>query len=124
MYFNIVNSQTQSIQTHNRHTKVLHYRHHHQPTNQPTNTLSHHPIHRPPPATHLTASCAVKVNTQRIISGATPLYLASQNNHLEVIEVLVKEGGADLNLPDSQQIAPIYVAAIEGNAEVRARPVG
>ena len=52
-------------------------------------------------------------------AGATPVYVAAQNGHLDVSEAVVKEGRADVNMQDTNGIAPVYVAAIEGNAEVR-----
>ena len=52
----------------------------------------------------------------RTWDGATPLFQASQNGHVEVVEILVK-AGADLNQAWDGR-TPLYQASQNGHAEV------
>lgn len=52
----------------------------------------------------------------------TPLILAIQNDHIQVIEVLI-EKGADVNLPSISGVAPLHFAVWRGNIEACRRLV-
>ena len=49
--------------------------------------------------------------------GSTPLMIAARNNHLEVVEYLVKNG-AKVNQAKENGSTPLYIAAQEGHLEV------
>ena len=46
-----------------------------------------------------------------------PLHLDAMNGHSEVIRVLVKEFGADVDLEDSNAMAPLHHAEKKGHHE-------
>ena len=48
---------------------------------------------------------------------ATPLYLASRNNHVNIVNLLV-ERGAHLNKTDFHGMTPLYIASHNGHVEV------
>ncbi|XP_011169972.3 transient receptor potential channel pyrexia isoform X1 [Solenopsis invicta] len=48
--------------------------------------------------------------------GRTPLHQAVENNHADVVRVLV-EGGADVNVKDENQITPLFLAGISVNRD-------
>ena len=49
--------------------------------------------------------------------GATPLCIASQNGHLEIVKVLIA-AGADVNQATKNGCTPLYVASLYGHLEV------
>ena len=50
-------------------------------------------------------------------SGATPLYIAAENGHLDVVRHLV-EVGADKDQANIQGATPLYIAAQKGHLDV------
>jgi ankyrin repeat protein len=50
--------------------------------------------------------------------GATPLLVAGQQGHLEVVRVLVAELGANVNQGTQDGVTPLYAAAQQGHEEV------
>jgi hypothetical protein len=50
--------------------------------------------------------------------GTTPLYLAAQENHLDLARCLVKELGANVNQATHKGYTPLMVAAEEKNKDV------
>merc|ERR1712194_204360 len=53
----------------------------------------------------------------KLRDGRTPLYMASENGHLEVVHLLSRNG-ADLDKADKTQATPMFVAAAEGHVEI------
>lgn len=51
-------------------------------------------------------------------NGATPLYLACQEGHLEVVQYLVKDCGADPNIRANDGMTPLHAAAQMGHNTV------
>ena len=47
----------------------------------------------------------------------TPLFLAAENNYVDIIEYLLEQG-ADQDCENINKITPIMIAAIEGNIDV------
>ena len=54
---------------------------------------------------------------QTLNSGATPLYIAAQNGHLDVVRHLV-EVGADKDQALNSGATPLYIAAQNGHLDV------
>lgn len=54
------------------------------------------------------------VNCQTLM-GATPLYLACQEGHLDVVEYLVKEREGDVHLRAQDGMTPLHAAAHMGH---------
>jgi ankyrin repeat protein len=54
-------------------------------------------------------------NASREGAGATPLYIAAQEGHLDVVRCLVLELHADVNQADQEGATPLYSAAYRGN---------
>ena len=52
-------------------------------------------------------------------SGATPLHLATKNDHLEIVQILL-QNGADTNIEqeDCLRFTPLHTAALNGHVEV------
>jgi len=50
--------------------------------------------------------------------GRTPLYMASQNGHSEVVSMLLAKEGVDVNQADNGGFTPLYIASENGHAEV------
>jgi ankyrin repeat protein len=48
---------------------------------------------------------------------ATPLFVACENGHVEIVKTLI-EAGANLNSPDKDGATPLFVACKNGHAEV------
>lgn len=57
------------------------------------------------------------VNVQTKI-GATPLYLACQEGHLEAVQYLVKDCGADPTIRSNDGMTPLHAAAQMGHNTV------
>lgn len=51
-------------------------------------------------------------------NGATPLYLACQEGHLEIIQYLVKDCGADPHIRANDGMTPLHAAAQMGHNTV------
>lgn len=51
-------------------------------------------------------------------TGATPLYLACQEGHLEIIQYLVKDCGADPHVRANDGMTPLHAAAQMGHNTV------
>jgi ankyrin repeat protein len=49
--------------------------------------------------------------------GATPLYVAAEFGHVDVVKRLV-QAGADLEAPFQTGATPLYIAAYKGHADV------
>ena len=49
--------------------------------------------------------------------GATPLYIAAENGHLDVVRHLV-EVGADKDQASNQRATPLFIAALNGHLDV------
>jgi len=59
------------------------------------------------------------VNTnERNFAGITPLTVAAEKGNLEIVTLLVENGGADVNLASSYGVTPLIAAAAAGNADV------
>ena len=65
----------------------------------------------------LLAKQGVKVN-QAANDGATPLYIASQNGHAEVVSMLLAKQGVDVNQANNDGATPLYIVSLKGHAEV------
>jgi ankyrin repeat protein len=50
--------------------------------------------------------------------GMTPLYIASQEGHAEVVSMLLAKQGVNVNQAMNNGVTPIYIASQEGHAEV------
>ncbi len=50
-------------------------------------------------------------------NGVTPMYIAAQNGHVEIVRVLL-EAGADANKADEIGRTPMHVAARNAQSEV------
>jgi hypothetical protein len=50
--------------------------------------------------------------------GETPLYRAACQGHLEVVQFLVRDGGAAVDQADKYGQTPLFIAAREGHLEV------
>ena len=57
------------------------------------------------------------INYRRINDGATPLYIASQNGHVKVVEALLT-AGADFNQPNKDGVTPFTAASQNGHLKV------
>ena len=57
------------------------------------------------------------INKAEEEDGWTPLYVASQNGHVEVVRALV-EGGADINKVDNDGDAPLQIASRKEHPEI------
>ena len=55
---------------------------------------------------------------QRNRNGATPLALAAQAGHWDVIQVLLDEFGAKIDIPDAEGSTALSAATILGHTEV------
>jgi ankyrin repeat protein len=65
---------------------------------------------------HSVCELGANVNTAND-EGATPVYAAAGEGHVEAIRAL-HEFGADVNTPDEEGCTPVYVAAECGHIEV------
>ena len=50
--------------------------------------------------------------------GCTPLFIAAQNDHVEIAQLLM-ERGADVNQAKNNGCTPLYIAAKEGHTKVK-----
>jgi ankyrin repeat protein len=50
-------------------------------------------------------------------TGATPLYIASQNGHSDIVNILIRNG-ADINLARNTGATPLYIASQNGHSDV------
>ena len=48
----------------------------------------------------------------------TPLFIAAQEGHASVVELLLKADGVDVNKAREDGATPLYIAAREGHASV------
>ena len=51
-------------------------------------------------------------------NGCTALYVASQNNHVEVVCLLLSKSGIDINKVRDGGVTALYIASQEGRLEV------
>ena len=65
----------------------------------------------------LLAKQGVNVN-QAADNGGTPLSIASQNGHAEVVSMLLAKQGVDVNQAKNDGATPLYIASQKGHAEV------
>jgi hypothetical protein len=65
----------------------------------------------------LLAKQGVNVN-QAADDGATPLFMASQKGHAEVVSMLLAKQGVNVNQAANSGATPLYVASQNGHAEV------
>ena len=50
--------------------------------------------------------------------GYTPLACATQRGIVELVQVLIEAGGADVNFPSTRLETALYLAALEGHAAI------
>lgn len=67
---------------------------------------------------YLTVSFPYSVVNSQTKNGATPLYLACQEGHLEVVQYLVKDCGADPSIRANDGMTPLHAAAQMGHNTV------
>lgn len=67
---------------------------------------------------YLTVWCPYRVVNSQTKNGATPLYLACQEGHLEVVQYLVKDCGADPSIRANDGMTPLHAAAQMGHNTV------
>lgn len=60
----------------------------------------------------------MRIKGINIIDGGTPLYIATHNNKLEVVKLLVSYGAKIDNPSTSMNITPLFLAIIMGNYEI------
>ena len=70
-----------------------------------------------PMVVRLLSDGVADVNWAEPTGGASPLYVASENNHFEVVKLLI-ENHADVNLANNKGATPVWIASQEGNFEV------
>ena len=63
-------------------------------------------------------TCICRTVNQQLASGATAVYLAAQQGHLEVIVYLVEEGGASLKLLSYDGMSCLHAAAQSGHLDI------
>ena len=51
-------------------------------------------------------------------NGATPLFIASQEGHVDVVRQLLLREDADVNLAENNGATPLYIASQEGHVDV------
>ena len=57
------------------------------------------------------------LNKPREMSGATPVFLAAQTGHLDVVDLLI-ENGADKDKANNAGWTPVFVASQQGHLDV------
>lgn len=67
---------------------------------------------------NFTVSCSYSVVNSQTKNGATPLYLACQEGHLEVVQYLAKDCGADPSIRANDGMTPLHAAAQMGHNTV------
>ena len=58
-----------------------------------------------------------RVDIQREIPGKTILHVASRDNSVSIIDLLVKHGACDVNARDADGFTPLHIAVIHGNMQ-------
>ena len=58
------------------------------------------------------------VEQRREKTGHTALILAVDQNQLKMVELLLKKGGANVNVTNDQGLSPLMNSAFEGNCEI------
>ena len=68
----------------------------------------------------LLAKEGVDVNQakQTLVMGYTPLFIASQNGHCEVVSMLLAKEGVDVNQARDDGATPLFAASSNGHCEV------
>lgn len=66
----------------------------------------------------LTDSLSYSLVNSQTKNGATPLYLACQEGHLEVVQYLVKDCGADPSIRANDGMTPLHAASQMGHNTV------
>lgn len=67
---------------------------------------------------YLTVYCSYSVVNSQTKNGATPLYLACEEGHLEVVQYLAKDCGADPSIRANDGMTPLHAAAQMGHNTV------
>ena len=53
-----------------------------------------------------------------LLEGRTPICVASEMGHVEVVKFLAAEMGADINIEDNEELTPISKASMNGHRGV------